>query len=96
MVIKSDYSQNMQLSMALQIQTQVNVSEFKATCLRLLEQVRQTGEPLEILKNGVPLAVVYPPPAAERKAAFGALKDSLRGPVGDLISPVDAQWEALD
>ena len=26
---------------------QVNVSEFKAVCLRLLEQVRQTGEPIE-------------------------------------------------
>ena len=31
---------------------QISVSEFKAVCLGLLEKVRQTGEPIEILKNG--------------------------------------------
>jgi len=67
---------------------QVNVSEFKVVCLRLLERVRQTGEPIEILKNGQPLAVVYPPPSQGRKAAFGALRPSLRAPADDLISPV--------
>jgi prevent-host-death family protein len=75
---------------------QVNVSEFKAVCLRLLEDVRQTGEPVEILKNGKPLAVVHPAPAANRKAAFGALRPSLTAPVGDLVSPLDErEWEAL-
>ena len=51
----------------------MNVSEFKAVCLRVLERVRQTGQPLEILKNGQPLAVVYPPSTPGRRAAFGAL-----------------------
>jgi len=75
---------------------QVNVSEFKAVCLRLLEQVRQTGEPIEILKNGELLAVVHPPPVKSRKAAFGALKYTLKGPVGDLITPLDeSDWEVL-
>jgi prevent-host-death family protein len=75
---------------------QINVSEFKAICLRLLEKVRQTGEPIEILKNGEPLAVVYPAPIRSRKGAFGALKSTLRGPAGDLVSPLDGiEWEAL-
>ena len=87
MVTKNDYSQNMK---------QVNVSAFKAVCLRLLEQVRQTGEPIEILKNGKPLAVVYPPPQSARRSAFGALKETLRGPIGDLVSPIATEdWEAL-
>ena len=86
MVIEGDYSQNME---------QVNVSEFKAVCLRLLERVRQTGQPLEILKNGKPLAVVYPPPPPPRRACFGALQSTLRGPVGDLVTPLDDDWEAL-
>ena len=77
---------------------QVNVSEFKAVCSRLLERVRQTGEPIEILKNGQPLAVVYPP-ASPRKAAFGALRSTLRGPVGevgDLVEPLEeGAWESL-
>jgi antitoxin (DNA-binding transcriptional repressor) of toxin-antitoxin stability system len=75
----------------------VNVSEFKAVCLRLLEQVRQTGQPIEILKNGQPLAIVHPPPAQGRKAAFGAMASSLRAPSSDLISPVaHDDWEVLE
>lgn len=75
---------------------QVNVSEFKAVCLRLLERVRSTGQPLQILKNGKPLAVVYPPASSAPRTAFGSLRDTLRGPVGDLIEPVAAgDWEAL-
>ena len=75
---------------------QINVSEFKAVCLRLLERVRQTGQPIEVLKNGVPLAIVHPPRAAERKAAFGALRGTLRGPAGDLSEPLDGiHWEAM-
>jgi len=74
----------------------INVSEFKAVCLRVLEQVRQSGEPIEILKNGELLAVVHPPPVRNRKWAYGALKHTLKGPVGDLITPLDDEdWEAL-
>ena len=75
---------------------QINVSEFKATCLRLLERVRQTGEPIEILKNGEPLAIVHAAAPRSRKGAFGALKSTLRGPVGDLVEPLDGnEWESL-
>jgi prevent-host-death family protein len=76
---------------------QVNVSEFKATCLRLLDRVRETGQPLAILKNGKPLAVVQPPPGAQGKAAFGAMKASLfSGPLGDVTTPLkESQWEVL-
>lgn len=75
---------------------QVNVSEFKAVCLRLLEQVRQTGEPIEILKNGQPLAIVQAPPTKSRKAAFGAMKGTLCSPIGDLTQPLDdVEWEVL-
>lgn len=75
---------------------QVNVSEFKATCLRLLERVRQTGEPIEILKNGKPLAIVHAPSPNTRKGSFGALKQTLRAPVGNLVEPVEGiSWEAL-
>jgi len=76
---------------------QVNVSEFKAVCLRLMEEVRQTGEPIEILKNGKPLVVVTPAPAADRRNSFGCMKHTLTGPVGDLLSPVteDSDWEVL-
>lgn len=75
---------------------QVSVSEFEVACIQLLEQVRRTGEPIAILKDGVPLVVVSPPPIQNRKAAFGALKHTLLGPLGDVITPLDeGDWEAL-
>ena len=74
----------------------VNVSEFKAVCLRLLEDVRETGEPIQILKNGQPLAIVYPPPVAMGRAPFGVMRDTLAGEIGDLVTPLDEiEWEAL-
>lgn len=73
----------------------INVSEFKAVCLALLERIRRTGKPVQILKNGKPLAVVYPPPL-EKQRSFGALRSTLTGPVGDLVSPAsDVEWDAL-
>lgn len=83
-----DYSQSME---------RVNVSVFKATCLRLLDRVRETGEPIEILKNGKSLAVVQPPALKEAKAAFGARKAALfTGPLGDVVSPAgESAWEVL-
>jgi len=88
MVIFSDYSQIME---------RINVSEFKATCLRLLDRVRETGQPIEILKNGKSLAIVQPPPVGKGKAAFGAMKASLfTGPLGDVMTPLDeSHWEVL-
>jgi len=58
---------------------QVDVFEFKAACLRLLDEARQTGRPIEILKNGKPLAVVQPALVANRDASFGALRSTLTG-----------------
>ena len=75
---------------------QIDVFEFKAVYLRVLERIRQTGEPIEILENGEPLAIVHPAPVRSRKGAYGAMRSTLRGPVGDLIQPVDGvEWDAL-
>lgn len=38
----------------------INASDFKARCLRLLDQVSRTGEELVILKRGRPVARVVP------------------------------------
>lgn len=70
---------------------QINVSDFTAVCLQLLEQVRRTGEPIEIVKDGQPLAVVQPPAPVRSASGFGALKATLRGPVGDLVTPLDGE-----
>ncbi len=39
----------------------IQVSKFKARCLGLLKEIRETGEPLVVTLRGKSLAVVQPP-----------------------------------
>ena len=74
----------------------IEVSEFAAVCLRLLEDVYATGEPIQILRNGQPLAVVCPPPVTAGRAPFGVMRDTLAGEIEDLVTPLDEiEWKAL-
>lgn len=74
----------------------IELSDFAAICLRLLEDVYASGEPIQILKNGQPLAIVCPPAVAAGRAAFGSLRGALSGEVGDLVTPLsESDWEAL-
>ncbi len=73
------------------------ISEFKATCLAVLERVRSTGRPLLITKRGKPIAEVIPPTLATSGAAWlGAMQGTARI-TGDIIAPVVANedWEAI-
>jgi len=40
----------------------IAVSDFKARCLRLLEEIAASGEPLVVTKRGKPLVKVVPLP----------------------------------
>jgi prevent-host-death family protein len=40
---------------------EITATQFKAKCLRLLDQVAETGETLVITKHGRPVARVEPP-----------------------------------
>ena len=76
---------------------EVSISEFKAKCLALLEQVRRTRQPIRITRHGKPVAEVTPPTATVDRAAWiGSMKDSLEI-VGDIISPAtdEDEWEVL-
>lgn len=68
------------------------ISRFKAKCLSLLQELHETNETLIITKHGKPFAEVRPC----GKDLENALK-RFRGSVvysGDLISPIDEEWEA--
>ena len=74
---------------------EVSISEFKAKCLALLEQVRATREPIRVTRHGKPVAEVVPPtPTVDRSKWIGSLKDSMI--LGDIISPATDkdEWEA--
>lgn len=74
----------------------VSVTDFKAHCLEMLNEVSQTGQPVLLTKQGKPTAMVVPPPTAPlTKFELGRFRDSAKI-VGDLISPSSEPWEALD
>ena len=69
----------------------IKASEFKAKCLKLMDQVAETGETLVITKNGHPVAELRP--FKKRvDTLFGLHKGRIQG---DIISPLDVEWEVL-
>ena len=73
-------------------QRTMKASEFKAKCLKLMDEVAENGEEIVITKNGKPVArlTAY----HERpKSLFGIDKGRLKI-TGDIISPIDVEWEA--
>jgi len=76
---------------------QIAVSQFKATCLAVLERVRKTRQPVLVTRFGKPVAQVAPPPVPARPTGWlGALAGTGRIE-GDIVSPAtDGQdWDAL-
>jgi prevent-host-death family protein len=67
----------------------ISVSEFKATCLSVIERVRQSGQPVLITKHGQPVAELVPPRPAERerRAFLGRMRGQFKI-VGDVMAPV--------
>ena len=69
----------------------IGAGEFKAKCLQLLDEVAASREPLVITKFGKPVAQVVPMPPAVK------LRGALEGTVlyeGDIVSPLENDWEA--
>jgi prevent-host-death family protein len=76
---------------------EIAISEFKAKCLAVLEQVRATKKPVRITRFGKPVAEVVPPTAVvDREAWIGSMKNTMRI-TGDIVSPAndEDEWEVL-
>lgn len=70
----------------------VPAGEFKSKCLKLLDEVAETRVTLVITKHGKPVAQVTPVP--DQGDLFGRMKGSVKI-LGDIISPLDVEWEAM-
>ena len=75
---------------------EVAISEFKAKCLALLDQVQKTKRPLRITRFGKPIAEVVPSAPASNSDWIGSMKDSIEI-LGDIVAPAseESEWEAL-
>ena len=69
----------------------LKASEFKARCLKLMDEVQKTGDEIVITKNGKPVSKLVP---YRLKAAtlFGLHKDKISSLDRDVFSS-DETWE---
>jgi prevent-host-death family protein len=75
---------------------EIAISEFKAKCLALLDEVEKTKQPLRITRHGKPIAEINPTSPVENASWIGSMKG--KGKIlGDIISPASdlGDWEVL-
>ena len=75
---------------------EIQISTFKAECLRLLDEVSRTKEGLTVTRHGKPLVVIQPVKEHQARNGFGIakgtieIKENIVEPATDL-----SDWEAL-
>ena len=70
----------------------IKASEFKAKCLKLMDEVAETGEEIVITKRGRPVSKLVPCRATWRQW-FGRDRDIIQVH-GDIDEPLDMEWDA--
>jgi prevent-host-death family protein len=63
---------------------EINAAEFKAKCLKLLDEVAATHEPLVITKRGKPVARLVPIEEETAESMFGYLRGTVTI-LGDIV-----------
>ncbi|MDR1031967.1 MAG: type II toxin-antitoxin system prevent-host-death family antitoxin [Holosporales bacterium] len=71
----------------------IQASEFKAKCLKLLDDVRK-GDTFLITKRGIPFAKLSAP-SVESKRLFGAMQNSFTEN-DDIQKPINCVWTVED
>jgi prevent-host-death family protein len=74
---------------------QIRASIFKARCLKIMNEVQSTGEPVLVTKRGAPVVKVVPA-GSDPAELFGFMSGEF-AIVGDIESPVVPlkDWDVL-
>jgi len=72
---------------------EITAGEFKARCLKLMDEVRDTGREVVITKRGQPVAKLVPVVGATESGVFGCMKGTVEI-IGDIVAPMEDEWEA--
>lgn len=67
----------------------IKASEFKANCLKLMDEVADSGEEIVITKNGRPVSRLVPC-GKKPKSLFGIDKGRFQI-LGDIVEPLDVE-----
>ena len=75
---------------------EIQISTFKAECLRLLDEVSRTKEGLTVTRHGKPLVVINPVEESQERKGFGLAKGTIEIKE-DIIEPATglSDWEVL-
>jgi prevent-host-death family protein len=74
-------------------ETTLGISEFKAKCLRLLEEIERRGDHLVITKRGRPIARVMPM-GDQLKPLRGSWEGIVKGEEDVVCFDLSGDWEA--
>lgn len=69
----------------------IGAGEFKTHCLKLIDRVNQTKQPITITKHGKPMAVLTPI-KDDTYSLFGCLENTVEIK-GDIIEGTGEVWE---
>ena len=70
----------------------IPAGEFKAKCLKLMDEVAESGRPIVITKHGRAIAQISP--AVVRPATLFGFMRGEGEIVGDLLAPLGEVWDA--
>jgi prevent-host-death family protein len=72
---------------------EISATEFKATCLKVMDEVHNKHIDIVITKRGKPIAMIVPVPERETTALFGCMAN-MATIQGDIVAPILEEWEA--
>ena len=73
-------------------QPSVAAAEFKATCLELMDRVRETGVEYVVTKHGKPVAKLVPYLEPKPRKVVGSMKGTVLK-YERPFDPIDAEWD---
>ena len=75
------------------IQQSIPAGEFKARCLKLMDEVNTKHIEIVITKHGKPVARLVPAAEDEAPDIFGSMRGTVRI-LGDIVGPAGVKWDA--
>jgi prevent-host-death family protein len=78
--------------MTIVMNDKIPAGEFKAKCLKVLDEVQRQRKQFVITKRGKPVAMLVPV-NERRESIIGSMKRTMEI-LGDIIAPIDVKWNA--
>lgn len=71
----------------------ITAAEFEAKCMKIMDEIAQTREPVVITKSGKPIAKLVPPDEPP-KSLFGYMQGTFEI-VEDIVDTPEIEWNAM-